>query len=121
MDAGELADDLARTMARQLRLRGGSLAEVTARAGSRLPRHLRADAEAIAEAVTLSENPKLAHRVDAKQLKRAERRLRSFLDEQNPRAERMAEILDRLAAIVFILFVIVLAGFFLAWSRGYFD
>ena len=50
MDVSELTDDLATTMARQLRLRGGSLADVTARAGRKLPRHLKAEADALIEA-----------------------------------------------------------------------
>lgn len=121
MDVSELADELAQTMARQLRLRNGRLAEVVGRAGSKLPRRLQADAQVIVEAETLSEHPRLSHRIDAKRLKQAERRLRAFLEKQDPRAERWAEFLDRLAAIVFILFAIVLAVFFLALSRGYFE
>ncbi len=120
MDAGELADDLAETMARQLRLRGGSLSDVTARAGRRLPGHLKRDAEAIAEAATLAQNPKLAHRVDPKRLKRAERKLRKFLDEQDPRAERIAAFLDRLAFIVFVPFTLAVGIFLFALWRGYF-
>ncbi len=111
--------DLAATMARQLRLRGGSLADVTARAGRKLPRHLKAEAEALIEAETLAENPKLAHRVDEKRLKQADKRLRAFLDNQDPTAERLAEFLDRLAGIVFILFVIAVGVFFFALSQGY--
>ncbi|MCG6884890.1 MAG: hypothetical protein LJE62_14160 [Silicimonas sp.] len=121
MDVSDLADDLAATMARQLRLRGGSLADVAARAGRKLPHRLKAEVDVIAEAATLAEHPKLTHRIDAKRLKRAERKLRAFLDSQNPGAERRAEFLDRLAAVVFVIFVAVLAAFFLALSRGYFD
>ena len=119
MDVSELSDELAETMARQLRVRNGRLAEVMARAGRKLPHHLRAEAEAIVEAETLSQNPKLSHRVDAKRVRRAEKKLRQFLDKQDPRAERIAAFFDRLAAIVFIVFAIVLGVFFFALSRGY--
>ena len=121
MDVSELTDDLAATMARQLRLRGGSLADVSARAGRKLPRHLKAEVDALIEAQRLAEHPKLTHRIDSKRLKRAERKLRAFLDKQNPNAERRAEVLDRLAGIVFILFVALLGAFFFGLSRGAFD
>ena len=66
------------------------------------------------------ENPKLAHRIDEKRLRKADRKLRAFLDQQNPKAERLTEFLDRLAGIVFILFAVAVAGFFFALSQGYF-
>ena len=121
MDISALSQDLAATMARQLRLRGGSLADVAARAGRSLPRHLKSEVDAIVEAEALAQNPKLTHRVDTKRLRRADKKLRAFLGQQNPGAERRAEFLDRLAAVVFVIFVAVLAVFFLALSRGYFD
>lgn len=121
MDVSGIAEDLAQTMARQLRLRGGSLGDVVARAGRKLPRHLQAEAQVIIDALALAENPKLSHRVDPKRLKRAERKLRAFLEKQDPRAERWAEFLDRLAGVVFILFVAVLGVFFFALWRGHFD
>ncbi len=118
MDVTELSDDLAVTMARQLRLRAGSLADVTARAGRKLPRHLKTEAELLIEAETLAIHPKLAHRVDEKRLRKAERKLRAYLDKQNPKAERRAELLDRLAAVVFILFAVAIALFFFALWQG---
>lgn len=108
-------------MAQQLRLRVGRLADVTERAGRKLPRHLKAEARAIAEAEALAAHPKLAYRVDARRLKKAERKLRAFLEKQDPKAERRAEILDRLAAVVFVVFVTALAAFLIALSRGAFD
>lgn len=116
-----MAEELAETMARQLRLRGGRLADVTSRAGRKLPRHLHEEARAIIEAEMLAEHPKLAHRVDPRRLRKAERKLRQFLDKQNPGAERRAEILDRLAAVVFIVFAIAVGAFFVALSQGAFD
>ena len=118
MDVSEMADDLAALMAQQLRLRGGSLADVTARAGRKLPRHLKAEADIVIAAETIATHPKLAHRVDQKRLRKADRKLRAFLNTQDPKAERRAELLDRLAGIVFILFAVVLAVFFLALSQG---
>ena len=120
MDVTEVSERLAIAMARQLRVRSGSLADVTARAGRRLPRHLRAEAEAVIEAEALAAHPNLAYRVNPKALRKSERKLMNFLDKQNPRAERRAEVLDRIAGVVFILFTVVLAVFLLLLWRGYF-
>ena len=116
-----MAEELSVAMARQLRLRGGGLSDVAARAGRKLPRHLQAEVHVIVEAETLAEHPKLAHRVDEKRLKTAARKLRNFLDKQDPKAERRAEILDRLAVIVFIVFAIAVGAFLVALSQGVFD
>ena len=54
MDVSEVSQELAEVMANQLRVRGGRLADVAARAGRKLPRHLQAEAQAIVEAETLA-------------------------------------------------------------------
>lgn len=118
MNVGETSKSLAATMAKQLRVRGGSLEDVAARAGRRLPRHLRTEVAAIIEAEALMKHPKFAHRVDVKRLKTAEKKLLQFLGKQNPAKERWAEILDRIAGITFLVFLVVLTAFlFLLW-RG---
>ena len=121
MNIVERNEELAKTMARQLRLRGGSLADVAGRAGRKLTRPLAADVQLLVEAETLAAHPKFAHRIDQKQLARAERRLLTFLEKQNPAKERRDAFLDRLAWIVFVLFTILVALFFLLLSRGAFD
>ena len=121
MDVSGIANDLAEAMARQLRLKSGTLEEVTARAGNRLPRHLRADARTIIEAEAQAAHPKFAHRIDPEAVKRSDKALRTFLNAQDPRAERIGAFLDRLAVIVFIPFVIVLVAFLFALRQGYFD
>ena len=121
MDVSEKAEELATLMAQQLRVRSGSLKDVAQRANRRLPRHLQREVDALLEAETIAAHPKFAHRVDAKRITKAERKLRDFLNKQNPKAERRAEFLDRLAAIVFVPFAILVALFFLLIQRGYFD
>jgi len=121
MDVTERADEMAGRMARQLRVRGTGLAEVTRNAGRRLPRRLRSDAEALIRAEALSGHPKLAHQVDPKRIARAVKRLNRYLERQNPGRERWGAILDRLAAVAFVLVVAVLAVFFTLLRRGYFD
>ncbi len=112
---------LANRMAAQLRVRGDGLADVAERAGRKLPKRLRGDAQVLIDAEALSGHPKLAKRIDAKRVSRSERRLNAFLDGQNPAAERRGEILDAVARIAFVLVTIVLGVFFTLIYRGYFD
>lgn len=121
MDVAQRAEALAGRMSAQLRVKGEGLADVAARAGRRLPRHLRAEVAAIVEAEAMSENPKLARLIDEKRIRSAERKVRKYLDRQNPGAERRAAFLDRLAAVAFVFVVVVLGVFFWALSQGYFE
>ena len=50
MDVKQTAESLASRMSAQLRVKGDGLAEVTAKAGRKLPRHLRDAAEALVQA-----------------------------------------------------------------------
>ena len=121
MDVWTTADDLAALMARQLRVRGTELSEVAHKAGRKLPRHLHTEVQAVLDACLQAEHPKFAHRIDQKRLKKAVARLEKFLAKQNPKAERRREILDRIAAVAFVVFVVVLGVFFFLLSRGAFE
>lgn len=121
MEIRDRTNSLANQMSTQLRVKGDGLADVAQRAGRKLPRRLRQDAQVMIEAEALSAHPKLVRRIDPKRVKRAERRLKAFLDRQNPGAERRGEILDVVARIAFVLVTIVLAVFFTLIYRGYFD
>ena len=121
MDVTKIAENLALRMSEQLRVRGTGLAEVLAKAGRKLPKHLHAEVDVVVEAMQMAENPKLARLVDAKRVISADRKVRRFLDKQNPSAERRGEILDRIAAIAFVLVLIALVVFFVLISRGYFE
>jgi hypothetical protein len=121
MELDERTNALAERMAQQLRLRSGGLADVSARAGRKLPKHLRTEVEVILNAQRMSEHPKLMHHVDAIQIRKAEKKLNRFLDKQNPKAERRAEILDTIAKVAFVVFAVVLAVFLTLLWRGYFN
>lgn len=121
MDVSEITGDLAAFMAKQLRVRGGPLADVAHRAKGRLPRGLQAEIAILLDAEALASHPRLAHRVDARKVAKANRKIRAFLEKQDPKAERRAQFLDRLAAVVFILFALALAVFFFLISKGYFE
>ncbi|MDA8586824.1 hypothetical protein N9L47_11250 [Rhodobacteraceae bacterium] len=121
MDVNERAKALADHMSAQLRVKGDTLADVTERAGRRLPKHLRVEAEKISAAENLLQHPRLERLVDEKDVLKSERKLRKFLDRQNPKKARRGEILDMLAKIGFVFVVIVLALFFFLVSRGTFN
>ena len=121
MELHERTDLLADKMAQQLRLRSGTLADVAARAGRKLPKHLRNDVEVLLNAQRMSEHPKLMHHLDAAQFTKAEKKLNRFLDKQDPKAERHAEILDAVAKIAFVVFSIALAVFITLLWRGHFS
>ncbi|NND22926.1 MAG: hypothetical protein HKO14_12615 [Silicimonas sp.] len=121
MDTNDRTRAMAEKMAAQLRVRGDGLADVTEKAGRKLPRHLRRDAHVMIEAATMADHPKLARLVDEKQFRRAEKRLNRYLDRLNPAAERRGEILDLIAKIAFVFVTVVLAVFFFLLWRGYFN
>ena len=119
MDVRQRSDALADYMAAQLRVKGEGLAEVTSRAGRRLPKRLQSAAAKIIEAETLAAHPRTERLVDAREIRQAERRLRRFLDRQDPRKVRRDEILDGIAKIAFVIFVVGLFLFYLLVKRGY--
>lgn len=116
-----ISKDLADYMAQQLRLRGGRLVDVAGRAGRKLPRHVHEDVADMIEAEAMAANPKMTRLIDTRRVQKAEKRIRKYLDAQSPSAERKAAILDRLAAVAFVLFTIVLAVFFWLVWQGYFE
>jgi len=121
MDAKARADALADHMSAQLRVKGRGLEAVAAKAGRRLPKSLRAEASKIAQAAAMAEHPRLAYLIDERSLKRADRKVRKYLDRQNPSKVRRGEILDLIAKIAFVVFTIILIAFFVLLSRGAFS
>ena len=118
MSYSDRADHLADLMASQLRARGTTLTQVARSAGRRLPRRLHRDVDIVAEAAQLSGHPKLRRMIDDRSFARSERRLASYLGDQNPGSERRDEFLDRLAAVAFIFCVVALSLFFWMLSTG---
>lgn len=121
METRSRADIIADKMSAQLRVRGHGLADVTKKAGRKLPRHLRNDAAILIEAAAMTSHPKLSRLVNERKVARAEKRLNRFLEKQNPAVERRGEILDVIAKIAFVFVTVVLGVFFFLIWRGYFD
>jgi hypothetical protein len=121
MDVTERAEALATHMATQLRVRGDGLADISAKAGRRLPKRFRKDVQVIIEAEAMMQHPRLARLVDISAVRRAEKRLRAYLDLQDPHTVRRGEVLDVIAKVAFVLVTVVLAVFFFWVWRGTFD
>ncbi|AZQ68764.1 hypothetical protein EF888_17495 [Silicimonas algicola] len=120
MDLDRTTRDLAERMATQLRVKGTDLTDVVSRAGRKLPRRLRAEATVLIEAQALARNPKLGRRVDQARVLKAERRLRAYLDRLDSGSEKRAEILDRLAAVGFVVLVVAGVLFYVLVQQGAF-
>ncbi|MEM8802971.1 MAG: hypothetical protein AAGF55_10590, partial [Pseudomonadota bacterium] len=87
----------------------------------KLPKRLHAEVQVVLDAVALDAHPKLGHRLDERRVKIAATRIEKFLLKQDPAAERRGEILDRIAAVAFVLFTVALALFFFLLWRGAFE
>jgi len=121
MDVNATIQSVTERMARQLRVRGEGLADVSARAGRKLPRHLRREIDVLIQAEAMSQNPKLARLINTGQVRKSGRKVLKYLDKLDPKAERLGETLDVIAKIAFVIFVVVLIVFFTLLKRGYFD
>jgi hypothetical protein len=121
MEPSERTEALTRKLSAKLRVRGDTLADVAANAGRKLPRRIETDLKTMIEAESMARNPKLAHRIDQRRVRRSERKLNRFLDKLDPAAERRGEVLDGIAKIAFVFVVVVLSVFFTLIWRGYFD
>lgn len=110
--------ELAKIMAKQLRLKTGELPDVVARAGRLLPGHIRRDADVLLQALSQTQHPKLASRIDLNRFTRSERRVEKWLLKQDPGAARRGQILDVVAGIAFVFVVIVLSVFFFMLWQG---
>lgn len=118
MDLDARTRRLARLMEDRLDIRGDGFEAKLARAGRKLPKHLKRDGEALAEALRLAEHPRLGRQVDARRLRKAARRLERYLLRVDAQARRMGLVLDWLAGNAFNLIVVAaLAAAVLIW-RG---
>ena len=107
MDIQARADHLARMMGDRLDIRGQGLEAKLARAGKRLPRHIRDEAGLVVDALTYREHPKLARQVDEARLRRAVKTIERYLKNVDPWARRRGIFLDWLAGNAFGVLVMI--------------
>jgi hypothetical protein len=117
-DWSDRLSDIHALLGEKLGVAGPNLRDQVRRAGRRLPRRARRDAELLVRAETMARHPRFARLVDPREVSRAERRLSHRLRAIDPRAQRRAQRLDRLAAVG--LYVLVTFGLVvtLLWWRG---
>lgn len=115
------SDDLAGHMATQLRVRKGPLDRVAARAGRKVPTHVRRDVDRLIEADHLANHAKLRKRLDAKRLTSSRRRVGAYLETRDPARERRDAALDMIAQIAFVIVTVALGLFFYLLWRGAFS
>ncbi|WP_400082589.1 hypothetical protein [Yoonia sp. R78084] len=115
----QLVDEVRAALQDKLRVRGRTLEKQLRRAGRQLPRHVRNDATYLAQAVALSDNPKLARMIDMAKAKKAHRNILAHLETVDIGAQRRNAALNMLASVMFALLVtgVLLLG--VMWLRGF--
>ncbi len=119
MDITARINRLAKLLEDRLDLRGDGLQAKLARAERRLPRHIRAELDAIVEAETLSAHPRLSRQIDHARLARRFDAVEHYLRNVSPWERRGRLLQDWLAgqAVNALLLAALVYGL-LRW-RGY--
>ncbi|MHC0054556.1 hypothetical protein [Actibacterium sp. D379-3] len=115
----ELADGIAGLMERRLHVGGHGLPAKVRRAGRLLPGHVRRDAQAIADALALADNPRLMRQIDLPRLEAAERRVTAWLKTVDPNKRRIDTGLSILGGIAFSVIAVFAAVVAVLVWRGY--
>lgn len=103
----ELAKGIAELMEKRLGVGGTGLAAKLRRAGRLLPRDVRRDAQAVADALLMEENPKLRKQIYLPRLETAERRVVAYLKTVNPGERRVTMMLGMLGGAAFSLLAVI--------------
>ncbi|WP_342070436.1 hypothetical protein [Yoonia algicola] len=115
----QMVDEVRAALQDKLRVRGRTLEAQIRRAGRQLPRRVRHDATYLAQAVALTDNPKLARMVDMAKAKRAHRNVLAHLDTVDIGAQRSNAALNMLASVMFALLVTGVLLLSVLWLRGF--
>jgi len=115
----QMVDEVRAALQDKLRVRGRTLEAQIRRAGRQLPRRVRHDATYLAQAVALTDNPKLARMVDMAKAKRAHRNVLAHLDTVDIGAQRRNAALNMLASVMFALLVTGVLLLSVLWLRGF--
>lgn len=111
--------DLRLRLREKLGVAGPDLGRQVRRAGRRLPRRVRQEAEFLSRAESMARHPRLARLVDPREVARAEGRLSRHLAGIDPALLRRNRIKDGVAAVglcVLATFALVVT---LLWWRGF--
>lgn len=116
---GKSNRDLAAYLGEKLDVPGDDLATVSARAGRVLPRRLRREADYLVQAETLRNHPKLRHLIDDDRARKADRRLRAHVRNEDPAKARTDRRLGWLAGLAFNLLLFAALVIVLLYWRGF--
>ena len=106
-------------LAEKLGVGPGDLSRQIRRAGRRLPRKVRREAEFLARAEAMSRHPRLSRLLDPREVARAENRVARHLGGIDPARQRRDRRQNRLAAVGFYLLVTFALVVTVLWWRGY--
>ena len=102
----------------RLRIKGRNLAHQVGKLGRRVPKRVRKDAEFLVQAETLTQHPKLAQMIDAKQVARARENVVTHLKTVDPKEVRKDKILLFLAKVSAFVIAVFIGLVWFAWDRG---
>lgn len=114
----QMADRVAGLMEERLRVRGTGLADKLKRGGGKLPRKVRASAQALAEAAHMSQNPKLLLQIDESRVAEAYDVCLRYLGPLGSGSRRLLRVQSTLARIAFALIVVAGGAFLVMRWRG---
>lgn len=117
-DINTQVDEIRQLMETQMRVRGRSFEHQVHRAGRRLPRAVRRDAQYLAQVSVLAQNPKLARMVDTVKVDKAHAAVVAHLKTLDPRDRTKGKILNVLGLISLVLIAGFIAWVYNMWSRG---
>ena len=102
----------------RMRIKGRSLDQQIHKSGRRLPRRIKRDAKRVAQAATLTQNPKLARMVDPAEVDGPAANVIAHLKGIDPHEVMKDRILITLAKIAAFVIVVFIAVVWFAHSRG---
>ncbi len=115
----QMVDEVREGLKGKLRVRGRSLAVQVRKAGRRLPRGVRRDAQFFVQSIGLADNPKLSRMIDMHRAQAAHRNIMSHLETVDVAAERRATALGILASITLAILVIGIVLLYVLVQRGF--
>ncbi len=105
-------------LAEKLGARGADFGSQLQRAGRRLPRRVRREAEYLARVEQMARHPKFARLVDPRSVTRSQRRVARHLEGIDLAAIRRERRKDQVAALAFYVLVTFALAVMLLWWRG---
>lgn len=113
----QIVDDLRLKIEAKMRIRSADLDQQLRKAGRSLPRNIRKDAQAVAQAHLFLRSPRMSRRVDVDQAIAAQGRVMTYLDTLNPRDAMQSRWVYWGGGLVLNLILLaILVGAFLYWQ-----